>query len=190
MISFASTLLIAAADTAPPPPVAAQIAALVASAWHLPVERVRLAFGQLPPAAIPESAQVRLVGRGADGWFVAVTTGEKPVAVRVRAGVDDSVMVAAAPLAPGHHLAPSDIRRELRVRWGPPVSGAPVVSVGWQVRRALAAGEALLPPMVAPPTLVHAGAPVRFVWRHGTVEVEVSATALHDAALGSVVRAL
>ncbi|NOT09140.1 MAG: hypothetical protein HOP28_13150, partial [Gemmatimonadales bacterium] len=46
------------------------------------------------------------------------------------------------------------------------------------------------PPMVAPPTLVHAGAPVRVVWRHATVEVEVSATALHDAALGSVVRAL
>ena len=108
MISFATSLFvafgatpIAPADSLPPPPVVARTAQAVATAWSVPVGRVRLAWGRLPARPIPPTSDVRLVGRGSDGWFVAMTSGSgEPLAVRVRAGVEDSLAFRwGAPVA-------------------------------------------------------------------------------------------
>jgi hypothetical protein len=77
----------------------------VAAAWGVPAASVRLVWGRLPALPIPSAADVRLVGRGRDGWFVAMTSGaSEPLAVRVRAGVEDTLGAASG------------------VRWGPPVA--------------------------------------------------------------------
>ena len=112
MISFATSLLAALAaltvaptDSLPPVPVITRTADALAAAWHVPAGRVRLVWGRLPALPIAPTSDVRLVGKGSDGWFVAMMSGGTgPLAVRVRAGVADTVAGAAG------------------VAWGPPVA--------------------------------------------------------------------
>jgi len=58
---------------------------------------------------------------------------------------------------------------------------------GWLVQRAIAAGDWLRAPGVAPQPAVTAGRPVIAVWSDGAVRVSVSAVALSSAPIGAAV---
>lgn len=58
---------------------------------------------------------------------------------------------------------------------------------GWRVQRAIAAGEWLRAPGVAPQPAVTAGRPVIAMWSDGDVRVSVSAVALSSAPIGAAV---
>jgi flagella basal body P-ring formation protein FlgA len=203
MRSSASALLLAALLAAPsvgraaasppdgailPPALAARVAACVAERWDVPADAVRLACGRGTVAATAESP-LRLAGRGTDGWFTLVLDpGASATALRLRAGVERTVWVAARPLAAGQRLEAADLRAEPRVRWGPPAPDGEAPGPGWEVRRALAPGEPLARPAVAPPPLVASGEPVRLVWERAGVQVAVAGVALNSARRGESVR--
>jgi flagella basal body P-ring formation protein FlgA len=198
MISSASLLvgvaLLVPGDTAVPPAVAARVAALVAERWEVPAESLVLAWGTHAawPAAVAD-LPMRLIGGGGDGWFVLTLDPPegRPSAVRVRAGVRGPAPVAARDLTPGHALAAEDLRLELRVTWGPPTERPEAaVMAGWEVRRAVAAGTVLSPPLVQPARLVAPGDPVTFVWTRGTVVLERVGIARAGARLGEPVQAV
>jgi flagella basal body P-ring formation protein FlgA len=175
-----------------PPRLEARVAERIAAAWRVAPEAVRLEW---PRAALPDSlpgeAPLRLLGEGRDGWFV-VLLGPSPGgrALRVRAGLDDTVWVADRPLAAGARLAADDLRREPRRRWGAPAGPAGErPAAGWEVRRPLAQGEIVDRPAVVPPTLVATGDPVRLIWCQGGVSLSLSGTALNPARRGEQVRA-
>jgi flagella basal body P-ring formation protein FlgA len=198
MISSASLLLglalAAPSDTTVPPVVVARVAALVAERWGVEPERLALAWGTSAgwPADVAD-VPLRLVGGGGDGWFVLTLdppTG-RPRAVRVRAGVRGLAPVAARDLAPGHALEPDDLRLEARVTWGPPAARADgMVAPGWEIRRAVAAGTVLSPPLVQPARLVAPGDPVTFVWTRGALVLERVGIARAGARLGESVQAV
>ncbi len=58
---------------------------------------------------------------------------------------------------------------------------------GWLIRRAIAAGEWLRQPAVAPMPVVTAGQPVHVLWNDGLVQLTVDAVALNSATLGGAV---
>ncbi len=172
---------------------AARVASRLAESWRVPVEEVRLAWGRATEiASMPDDVPFRILGRGEDGWFVVVfdpaETGA--AAVRVRAGVERTVMVATRSLPAGSRLADGDLREEVRVRWGvpgPDTTARP--GTGWDVRRLLRAGEVVLPPAVTAPPIVLAGQPVKLQWESGGVRVSVVGIALNSARAGEMVRA-
>jgi flagella basal body P-ring formation protein FlgA len=59
------------------------------------------------------------------------------------------------------------------------------VRAGWVARRAIAAGEPLRPPAVAPPDAVRHGQPVRVVYRESGLAITISGTAAADAPVGA-----
>ena len=181
-----------AADTTVPPAIATQTTARVAALWHVAPDRIRLSWGQtaeLRDAAPVDS--VRLVGRGVGGYFAVVLhrPDGREIALRLRAGMQDQVPVAARAIARGTVLGADDFRVEERVQWGAPASGGVVAGAGWEARRALVPGDPLVPPSVAPPTVVHPGESVVFTWERGGVTVSVTGTAVNSARLGQPVRA-
>ncbi len=191
MRSFASTLplvLLPAALVAQavPAPVEARVVAAVAQAWRVEPETVRLAWGRIA-GQVAEDAELRLVGRGTDGWFAVVFT-PGGGAGRVRAGIATRGPVAARPLPVGTRLTDEDVKSEERIEWGPPTPDGPWPAAGWLVRRALAAGEPVGPPAVVAPPVVAAGDPVRLTWRQGSVAVSLDGVALHAAGLGQPLR--
>jgi flagella basal body P-ring formation protein FlgA len=180
-------------DGAPPvpPAVAERVAERIAGEWRVPAAALQLDWGRASGRQPESDASFRLVGKGADGWFVAVfdPPTSRALSVRVRAGVDDTVMVAARPLAAGTRLGPDDARPEPRLRWGPPADdAAPVPGPGWEVRRPLASGEPLVWPAVVPPQVISPGEPVRLLWVHGGVSVTLTGVALNAARQGETVR--
>jgi flagella basal body P-ring formation protein FlgA len=163
----------------------------IARRWSVSDEQVALEWGRVSSQAasrLGEDAPLRLLG-GDGGWFTAVTGPDAdPVALRLHAGVTTTVKVATRALAPGEPLAAGDIGEESRVRFGPPVASIEHdVTIGWEVRRAIRAGEPLAWPAVAPPAVVEAGKPVTVVWERGSVQVRLAGTALADARLGDAV---
>ncbi len=187
-------LLVSRAETSELPRALTQrVAARLADLWRVPVGEVRLAWGLSSGMAAPgDSAPFRVLGDGAGGWFVVVfhpaDTGA--VAVRLRAGVERSVMVATRPLRAGAIIAAGDLREEVRVHWGTPTGDSLALpAVGWEVRRPVRANEVATPPAVVSPACVVAGEPVRFEWRSGDVEVSVTGIALNSARRGEQVRA-
>jgi flagella basal body P-ring formation protein FlgA len=111
-----------------------------------------------------------------------------PVAVRVRAGVLDTALVAARPLARGAVLAAQDIGTAVRVRWARPGASQDRPGEGWMTRRPLAVGEELSAVSVLPPQVVRSGDPVRLEWREGAVTVVLDGVALGSGAMGETVR--
>lgn len=199
MISFARAMLatvlasspVAAREPAAPVPsgLAASVSAAVAALWATDAPAIRLEWGAIPSAvALSDTTPFRLTGKGAGGWLVALfrPAGRSAVAVRVRAGVVDSVMLAARPLAAGVTLEEADLRPATAVRWGPP-RGETRPGAGWITRRAVFTGDELGPSTVMAPQLVHAGDQVRVVWRQGPVTVALDGVALSSAALGETV---
>lgn len=177
-----------------PRALAGRVTERIASAWRVPAASLRLEWGnRSSDVALSSGTPFQLLGRGTGGWFVVVfdpaTTAAS--AVRLRAGVELPVAVAARPLVAGQMLAPADLREEVRVHWGAPIATAATVQPGpgWQVRRALAAGEVVTAPTATPPPDVLAGESVRFQWREGDVEVSVVGIALHAARRGERLRA-
>jgi flagella basal body P-ring formation protein FlgA len=170
----------------------ARVAARIADGWKVPREQVRLAWGRATNRVDDEGASFRVLGRGEDGWFVVVFAPAESTAtaVRVRAGVERSVLVASRPLAAGASLDEGDVRDEVRVHWGAPAS-APAIApaTGWEVRRPLREGDVLTALDVAAPALVLAGQPVRLEWERGGVQVSVMGIALNSARRGETVRA-
>jgi len=194
--SFASLFvllqLVAPAPAAVPDSAAACVSTWLAHEWGVSERAVHLEWGRLSDALPGGAVPFRVTGRGVAGWLVVVfdPPGRDAVAVGLRAGVEDTVLVAARPLAAGTRLDPADLRPESRVCWGPPAPPSESrPGPGWEVRRALATGEVLARPAVAPPTLVVAGEPVRLVWAEGGVQVSVVGIALNRARLGELVRA-
>jgi flagella basal body P-ring formation protein FlgA len=174
-----------------PPALAAAVAAAIASQWDVEPARLVLEWGAAFAAeslGVGAETPFRLLGGSREGWFAVVFERRErpPVATRVRAGVVESLDVARRPLTAGSRISPADVRREARVAWGPPSARQePGVEAGWIVRRAVAEGTVVEPPMASPPSIVAAGSSVRLIWTRGAVSVAVDATALHDAALGA-----
>ena len=195
LLAGLSPLLLATrADSATMPrPVANRVAARLADQWCVPAGEIRLAWGRTSAAGAPEDdAPFRIVGAGAGGWFVVVfhPSDSAAMAVRLRAGVERPVMVAARPLAAGSRVAEGDLREEVRVHWGVPARDSSVApGVGWEIRRPVRSGEVVAPPSVAAPPLVVAGEPVRLEWQSGGVQVSVMGIALNSARAGEQVRA-
>jgi flagella basal body P-ring formation protein FlgA len=193
-IGLAALLAAAAADPPPVPgPLAGRVAETIAATWRVPPVDLRLDW-RGPGSGRPLAADVpfHLAGRGDGGWFVVVfePAGEPPVALRVRAGVEDTVAVAARPLAAGARVASGDLVSERRLRWGPPAADPGArPGVGWEIRRPLASGEVVAWPAATPPPWVAGGEPVRLVWERGTVAISMMGTALHSARRGETVRA-
>jgi flagella basal body P-ring formation protein FlgA len=175
------------------PGVARRVAAQVADAWGVEPSTLTLQWGRLAAgrARGPEEPFV-LAGRGADGWFTVVFDADAlgpATAVRLRAGVPDTVLVAARPLAAGAALACEDLRPDIRVHWGPPTPDARrPPEAGWEIRRPFAAGEVVAWPGAEPPWIIDTGAPVRVVWRRGGVSLVLAGVALHRARAGEPVR--
>jgi flagella basal body P-ring formation protein FlgA len=171
----------------------ARVSERIADAWKVPAAALRLQWGRSSSGSSPaEHAPFRVMGRGEGGWFVVVFDPAEThaTAIRVRAGVEQPVMVATRPLRGGSALETGDLREEVRVHWGAPALDSTLTpGPGWQVRRAIAAGEVVTAPAVAPPPMVVAGEPVQLEWRSGGVQVSVQGIALNSASRGQVVRA-
>ncbi len=182
---------LAATSTALPPRLAARVAEVVARSWAVDTSDLVLSWGSGVPADLPDTAGFRLLGNGDGGWYAVSfePPGRAAVAVRLRVGVTVPRLVAARALRPGMTLVAGDLRAEPHVAWGPPLADLePGPAAGWLVRRAIAAGEPLAPPRVAPPPVIAAGQSVRVHWSAGNVSVALEGTALNDAVVGETVR--
>jgi flagella basal body P-ring formation protein FlgA len=185
-------------DAQPGPPqvaqeLAARVADRIAEQWQVAPEAIHVNWGRGAEAIPPVERPVfRILGRGSDGSFAVVFDRAEggPVAVRVRAGVRDTVMVAARPIDSGSLIGEADLRAEVRLSWGAPRakrSGRP--GPGWEVRRRLETGEVADWPAVLPPPLVRAGEPVRLEWTRGAVTIALTGLALNSARGGETVQA-
>ncbi len=163
----------------------------VANQWNVRPDDVELEWGRIRNGeSIADDTAFRLFGQGTDGWFaVQFEPRARPaLAVRLRAAFLDTVPVASRSLAAGAALTAGDITFAERARWGPPVKTGIVPAVGWRVRRAVAAGEPLGLPKIAPPLLVQAGEAVRLVWSSRSISIVIEGVAVNDAVLGGEVR--
>lgn len=183
----------------------ARVRARVAEEWGVAPDRVRLDWGLVPAGFAPAGTArlVSLVGGGSDGQFVAVvgdsaleaagpsaTARAARHALRVRAGVLDTMVTAARSLRAGDVLLDTDLVLAIDTTWGPPRPATGVrPEAGWVMRRVIGAGDRFLPHSARPPVLVAAGQRVQFTWARGAVRVERVGTALNSAARGERVRA-
>lgn len=169
-----------------------RVISAVAAMWSVSEEQLEVEWGTIvgEDAALSTDAEFRLLP-GTRGAFVVEfrKADGSPLAVRLRAGVLDTVVVAARPLAVGATLQEQDLSFAQRSRWGPPgESSAPVPEAGWVVRRAVASGDILEEPTVQRPLLVRPGSRVTLVWQRNSVRVSVVGSAINGGALGDEVR--
>lgn len=174
-----------------PAVLSARVADAIAERWKANASDLRLEWSAVPEEDLEATAPFRLGGSGADGRFVVVlaTEGGRPCAIRVRAAAPDTVTIATRAIASGTRLGADDVAIEVRTAWGPPRVGLGRPGVGWEARRALAAGEPLRSPSVAPMPVIASGDPVRLVWNRGGVTVSLAGTALQSAGTGEKLRA-
>jgi flagellar basal body P-ring formation protein FlgA len=127
----------------------------------------------------------RLVGVIASALVLAATVHAQPSAGGREPRAGRRLPVAARALARGVVLSESDISMvpHAEVPNGNVPNGE-TPNAGWVTRRAIAAGEVLRAPAVAPPTVVEAGRPVDLVWRDGTLELRLRGVAANSAPLG------
>jgi flagella basal body P-ring formation protein FlgA len=174
-----------------PPAVAAAVLDGIAREWSADPAGIRLEWGAVPAAAVlGPTTPFRLMGKGTDGWYVAVFEPRlaSPVAVRLRAGRVDTITVAARPLGINLVLASEDLRRDVRLAWGNPAADGAQPGEGWVTRRPLAAGDPITAANAMPPQLVKAGDAVQLEWQRGGVMVGLGGIALGSGALGETVR--
>ncbi len=150
-----------------PGPVADRVRAAIARTWTVGAEQIRIEWGRIgPTAVIGPDAAFRLFGGGRDGRFVVAvktsTGGE--TAIGVRAGVLDSVWVAARPVPTGTRLKAADFRREERLVWGAPPPRGTLSPLGWLTERSVREGEPLRPPVIVEPPIIAVGDRIRFQW--------------------------
>lgn len=164
-----------------------RIAADIAGRWGVQASAVRVEWSSPELAAtLAHDATFRLIGGGADGvWYVDVdgATG-RASRLRLRAGTETMVPVAARDLERNVTLAAEDIARETKVVWGPPTRDEDNVVPGWVTRRRIARGEPLVTPAVALPDAVKPGDDVRIVYVNGPVELVLAGRAAGSGAVG------
>ncbi len=173
------------------PRLAQRVTAAVAASWGVDTASLVLSWGSGALSGLPDSSAFRLLGGGEGGWFAVnfEPPGRPPLAVRLRAGITRSRLVAARALRPGMRLSEPDLRPESHIAWGPPaLAEEPVPTVGWVVRRPTTPGMPLDRSRVGPPPAIAAGQPVRVQWAVGSVSVTLEGTALNDAVVGETVR--
>lgn len=170
--------------------------ARVAELWGIAEDRIVMEWGApSTPISSASPFDLRLIGRGKDGLFTAAlqprdNPATRLLTARIRAGVMDTVIVATRAVNSGELLGCEDMTQEARVVWGPPAKTRyERPREGWEVRRSVAAGEALLWPAVQPPRAIEAGEAVRLFWARGGVRIEVEGVALNSARIGETVRA-
>lgn len=187
-------LLLAVAATpvdSAPPHLAAAVRADLAAQWHVDPATMRLEWGSFgTPDSMVDHATFRLEGGSKQGWFAVIITPPHSAmrAVRVHVGVLHATSVATHAMPVGYHLTASDIGTGEAVAWGPPDSSRAPSLIGWEVRSAVAAGDALTPPDVAPPLVIGFGDSVTVRWVGQGIAVERGAVAAQSARLGDVVR--
>ena len=174
------------------PVLAERVAERIAERWCIPPDALCLEWGACAETVlIAGEGPFRITGNGGDGWFAVVfdSTTAGAVALRVRAGIRDTVMFASRPLAAGCRIGEGDLRPEAVLHWGAPqFDRAGLPAPGWEVRRHLAAGDVVAWPAATPPSLIVAGEPVRLEWMHGAVKVSVIGLALNSARKGEPVQ--
>jgi flagella basal body P-ring formation protein FlgA len=121
-----------------------------------------------PPATLAAASYPRAVSAPPVPWTRAVATRALVRGDTLRA--DDIAIV--------------DTMRHGRLPYGVDTT---MPRAGWLVQRAIAAGEWLRAPGVAPQPAVTAGRPVTAIWSDGAVRVSVSAVALSSAPIGAAV---
>lgn len=176
------------AEWAPPPALAARVAQAVAERWEVPAAAVRLEWPSTVAAPLDAEAPLRLQGTGTGGWWTvslgAHGGGAAPARLRVRAGVESRVAVAAREVARGAVLEAEDVRVAPVTEWGPPRERGETPGAGWTARRLIASGEPLREPAVGPPLLVRSGEETEVLWSGGGVELKVRGAALGSASRG------
>lgn len=174
-----------------PAAVEVRVAETIARAWQVPSATIQLEWGHVPSAyPIDAAATFRLLGQGADGNFVIAfeLPGGHQSAVKVRAGVLDSVLIATRPLPTGTRLGLRDVTLSTRLHWGPPQVADEQPGPGWIVKHSLAMGALIAAPAVAPPPMIAAGEPVKLQWESGPVTVAVTGVAVNEAGMGQLVQ--
>jgi flagella basal body P-ring formation protein FlgA len=173
-------LLLATGPVDVPAGLAAGVREAIARGWRVDPSRVELQWGRIGTRdALAEQGRVRILGQGRDGRFVVTlpTGAGGETAVSVRAGITDSVWVAARPIAMGARLGRDDIRRDRLVVWGPPAPAPIEPPLGFEVARTLAEGDRLTAPSVAEPPVISPGDRIVFVWEQDGLRIVREATA-------------
>lgn len=184
----AAPRLVATGDVSPV--LAARVAEQVGRTWGVDTAGLVLSWGSGSLAGATDRTPFKLLGRGEGGWF-AVTVelpGRPALAIRLRAGIAGTRLVAVRALRVGMRLAEGDMREEPYLAWGPPIEGALVPEPGWVVRRIISPGDPMDATRVSPPPIIESGQPMRLIWSEGTVSVALEGTAINDAAMGQPVR--
>lgn len=188
VLVFPALLAAAPAFAGDAPRLETRTRARIAEMWGVDPAAIRIEWSDATdPGALPGDGIPRIVGAGRNGWFALVVDSDSGGhrALRIRAGVLDTIHVASVPLAIGDRLGPTDTRLETQVRWGgPDRRSLSRAEPGWRVRRPIAAGEAICWPAVAPPPLVEAGESIALEWTKGAVRISAEGTAIHAAGLG------
>lgn len=90
----------------------------------------------------------------------------------------------------GETLTPSDFVLADTVivwTWKQPSTDTMTAVSGWTVRRAIAAGEFMHGPSIAPSSVISLGSTVKAIWQDGNVRLTLTGTATNNAALGAAV---
>lgn len=167
-----------------PPPVE-QLRNALAARWDVSPDLIRFDTARARLVALADAhGELSINGVLTDGRVLIADADGRHL--WVRAGVELRVPVAARDLPRGHVLDSTDVGMATQVAWGdarPPRTSP----LGLVTRRALRAGDALLPPAVAVPLAVRAGEDVRAYWTRGDIRIEVSARAAGTGAVGDTV---
>jgi flagella basal body P-ring formation protein FlgA len=123
-----------------------------------------------------------MMTRASSGWRLAAGVGLLVGATLLPGSPLAAQDLAARELPRGHVLTADDIRSG-GARSTPAARRSTLV--GWTTRRAIAAGEPLRAPAVAPPAAVRAGEKVAVVWRDAGIELRLAGTAAQDAPVGA-----
>lgn len=170
-----------------------QVTSRIAEIWTVSPASLELEWGRSSDERpLTRADSVQLIGKGSDGFFTVMVRRDdgRSSTVRVRAGVYDSVWVAARALEVGDRIAQGDLRGEPHLCWGAPGTEEGLEPrVGWEVRRPVGPGERVDWPTLVEPPLVRAGHPIRLEWNRGGVTVSMDGVALNDARKGQLVRA-
>lgn len=171
-----------------PATVESQIKEMIGRRWRVPLGDVHLRWGAAPEGyEVNANAHFRLVGEGSDGWFAVIfrNPGTPGAAIRLRAGVNYRMPVAARRLFAGRVVGDEDIVFQRVTYCGPPAPGMRrVVEPGWRVMKDIDPGAQLSPPIVLPQRVITSGDTVRLQWKRGVITVALQGIAVHDAAMG------
>ncbi len=188
----AVTALLVIAGGPVPAPVTERIKAAIGRTWLVGGSQVHLEWGRIDPrVTIANDAGFRLFGGGLEGRFVVAvrTSSGSETAIGIRAGVVDSVWVAARPLAAGTRLGQADLRRDERLLWGAPAARGGPSPIGWTAQRPVPEGEPLRAPLISEPPIIDVGDRIQFLWERDGLQIVREGIATNRARRGDRVTA-